>query len=373
MIFILSVILTVLLLRFCSGWFRGHKVLCYVLCAFLSAAAVPLHLWEAGAKNSWLLIFSGLLTKGGLALGFFAAIMFAGAVPDQSWLRKCVMPMRGQLSVMASLLACGHMVSFGTVHFGRLFSSVSDLRPGTLAATIFSLLIVLLLVPLFLTSLSFIRKRMKGRTWKKIQRFAYLFYGLLYLHILFFQLPSVREGQWTSILNLVLYSAVFYTYFVMRLTRAALKKGKNDAALSIHIAGSLLLALTVVLCILPGMTGNKSEEAVGMNPAEVQLQKRWEDGTYKGAAIGYNGRLKVSVVIEGGKISEISLKSHVEDEPYVTRAVNGIFPAMIEQNTPDVDAVSTATTTSEAFVAAVHQAIDSVEIPDMEESTKEDG
>ena len=89
------------------------------------------------------------------------------------------------------------------------------------------------------------------------------------------------------------------------------------------------------------------------------MEAVWKDGTYQAAAVGYNGRLKVNVTIEDGHISEIKLKSHVEDAPYVTRAVNGVFPAIISANdTASVDTVSSATTTSEALIAAVRDALE---------------
>lgn len=83
----------------------------------------------------------------------------------------------------------------------------------------------------------------------------------------------------------------------------------------------------------------------------------WQDGTYQGSALGYNGKLKVSVTVEDGRITDLTLKSHVEDEPYVSRAVKGVFAAILENNQPEADAVSTATTTSEALVLAVQNAL----------------
>ena len=196
---------------------------------------------------------------------------------------------------------------------------------------------------------------MKPKRWKALQRTAYLFYFLFYLHILFFQLQGVRAKHWDALLNVCLYSSAFFAYFRLRLSRAAVKAGKETRLTWIQLGSTMLLTLTLALCFLPFSASAQTGRA------QTQVPKSWEDGVYKGSALGYNGKLKVSVEIENGRIKSVTLKSHVEDEPYVTRATKGVFAAMVAGNTPDVDAVSTATSTSEALVEAVHQALDPVE------------
>ncbi len=77
----------------------------------------------------------------------------------------------------------------------------------------------------------------------------------------------------------------------------------------------------------------------------------------KGAAIGYNGRLTVSVTVKEGKLQKIACTGHVEDEPYIADAENGLFEAMLAGNTTNVDAVSGATTTSDTLIEAVREAL----------------
>ena len=105
------------------------------------------------------------------------------------------MPLRGELSIMASVLAAGHIVAYGQVYFCRLFTQPESMQPVILAATILSLLLLLILIPLFLTSFQKIRRRMKPKSWKKLQRSAYLFYALVYLHVILFQYRSALRNK----------------------------------------------------------------------------------------------------------------------------------------------------------------------------------
>ncbi len=73
--------------------------------------------------------------------------------------------------------------------------------------------------------------------------------------------------------------------------------------------------------------------------------------------MGYNGKLTVIITIEDGIIKNAFLRESVDDEPYLTDAVDGILPAVVQSNQTNVDAVSGATTTSHALLKAVDKAI----------------
>ena len=65
--------------------------------------------------------------------------------------------------------------------------------------------------------------------------------------------------------------------------------------------------------------------------------------------------------MQEGRLQKIACTGHVEDEPYITDAENGLFAAMIDGNTTQVDAVSGATTTSDALIEAVREALKGAE------------
>ena len=353
MVLLLSLCLTMPLLWWGGAWLRRHDRLSYGICIILAVSSLLLWLGGSDDFGFWPGLAASLLTKGGLAGCLFLFVMFAGAVPEGTVFRKRILPLRGQVSVMASILALGHAAVCGATRFPALFLAPGELRLWTLLASVLSLLLLLILLPLFITSLRVVRRRMSGRTWKRLQRSAYAFYALVYLHILFFRMQALREGQWDAVLSVCLYSTIFTVYLTLRLTRTA----KPDLMLPVQFLCVALPICLLALSLYPA--GNTGPAAAADVPAETV----WADGEYKGAAIGYNGRLKVSVRVENGRLAEVQLKSHVEDEPYVTRATEGVFPAMIAGNTAEVDAVSTATTTSQALMEAVRQALDSAVIP----------
>ncbi|NOZ21933.1 MAG: FMN-binding protein [Planctomycetes bacterium] len=80
------------------------------------------------------------------------------------------------------------------------------------------------------------------------------------------------------------------------------------------------------------------------------------DGTYSGKARGYGGDIEVEVVIKGGAIEKVNVTSHKETRFYT--AMQSI-PAQIVQNQGlKVDAVTSATVSSDAIVAAVGAALE---------------
>ncbi|MDF2884595.1 MAG: hypothetical protein K0R54_5162, partial [Clostridiaceae bacterium] len=78
----------------------------------------------------------------------------------------------------------------------------------------------IIMIPLFITSIKKIRYKMKGLRWKKLQRWAYLFYILAYVHILLVLLNE-KELDW---LRLSTYTIIFGSYMTLRLL-----KSKNAA------------------------------------------------------------------------------------------------------------------------------------------------
>ena len=81
---------------------------------------------------------------------------------------------------------------------------------------------------------------------------------------------------------------------------------------------------------------------------------------YEGKAKGYGGYVHVTVVVDGeGKILDVSMGRHSESQGYGNLAIDVIPAAIVEGQSLDVDAVSGATLTSDAIIAAVAKALES--------------
>ena len=73
------------------------------------------------------------------------------------------------------------------------------------------------------------------------------------------------------------------------------------------------------------------------------------------------GEVKVKVTMDGDKIAKIDVISHNETPGISDRAFSEIPDAIIQANSPDVDAVSGASKTSDALIAAVKDALSKVQ------------
>ena len=79
-------------------------------------------------------------------------------------------------------------------------------------AGILSIIMILIMLPLCITSFKSVRKKMKGVTWKKLQRLAYVFYALIYAHVLVLLIPMVKHGNISVVTIIIAYSFIFILY-----------------------------------------------------------------------------------------------------------------------------------------------------------------
>lgn len=77
-----------------------------------------------------------------------------------------------------------------------------------------------------------------------------------------------------------------------------------------------------------------------------------------GSANGYNGPIHVRVGLQDTQIVEITVMEHTDDIEWYLKAKKGVIPAIIEQQSTDVDVVTGATFSSEGIMNAVKNAFD---------------
>ena len=85
--------------------------------------------------------------------------------------------------------------------------------------------------------------------------------------------------------------------------------------------------------------------------------------TLTGKANGFMGPVTVTVTVEDGKITAVTVDSHNETNGIGTMAVEQLPAAIVAANSADVDVVANATVTSKAIIAAVKNALDPVNFP----------
>lgn len=152
-------------------------------------------------------------------IAMFAVVMYIGLFPEGSAVRKWMQPVRGPLSIIACILAVGHMINYAILFLPRMFGT-SALSTSVFASLVISLVLFALLIVLGVTSFDFVKKSMTANTWKKIQKWAYLFYALAYAHLVLILLPAAASGGMNAIENCISYTVVFGVYAVVRVVMA---------------------------------------------------------------------------------------------------------------------------------------------------------
>ena len=119
----------------------------------------------------------GIFTRGALGAAFWAVVMWAGALPNGSAPIKKLMPIRGELSITAAILTLAHVVTYGMIYITNLIKG----RTGSdfILTSAVCLIMVLIMTPLTVMSFKAVRRKMAPKTWKKIQRLAYIFYAFI--------------------------------------------------------------------------------------------------------------------------------------------------------------------------------------------------
>lgn len=248
MLLIISLIIVALFIYFLKGSLKKHAGIYYIGAAVISIAVfligfLPMPLF---LKNNIL----GIFAKGSLGTAMFVAVMYAGALPKGSKLIAPLMKIRGELSITAAILVLCHNFTYGMTYFRMLFTKTSLLSATQLAAAVISLVLIAIMLVLTVTSFPSVRKKMQAKKWKQLQRTAYVFYGLMYVHIMLINIPYARLGLGMYIANVVIYSIVFLGYAAMRIAKAVSVKAARAGKAYGKKPETVLYGLALVLCVV---------------------------------------------------------------------------------------------------------------------------
>ncbi len=226
MYLLLSLILALLLVVGLGDQIKEYPVVFYIL-ALALGVGITLY-GQAGLQEilpRWFTIhFIAPFQRGAFSTALFILVMYAGALDIKRWITRRLYQVRGEISMIACILTLTHNFIYGKKHFPKLFFHADQMETQYLIAAILTILMLLLMLPLMITSFQTVRKRMVTRTWKKIQRLAYPFFGLIYLHVMAVFLPKAQE-KWGDIL---LYTVIFAGYAILRIRKACRTKKERD-------------------------------------------------------------------------------------------------------------------------------------------------
>ena len=379
MIFLISLGISIGFILFFGKALRTHPVPFYWGAVAIALASV-LVTWSGIALPT---VFAEyilpIFARGGLAGALFVVVMWTGAFPNGSAPIKKLMPIRGQLSILASILTLGHNAAYGRVYFVKLFTNPSALPGNQLLAAVCSVVMLILMLPLFVTSFLRVRRKMNPKTWKLLQRLAYVFYGLLGCHILLLTVLMALRGNGTYRLTVFVYASIFLSYLLCRVSKALAKKSGTAAGLAKKqwgtAVGCMAISGMAVLCMGAGTAGTEPAPPIATPEASPSISSSvpessveaeeipatessngYRDGTYIGSAMGMNANIEVSVTIENGQIADVEVVSHRDDEEYYADAVY-VIDDILTAGSTQVDTVTGATYSSGGILDAVDDAL----------------
>ena len=402
MIVILTLICSLAFFHFFGKALKKKPAVLYGICILLSL--VSIFYPREGGLPFLDFFFKKIMQRGVLAGSLFIWVMLAPVLPKSFSGRKTIYLLRGEMAICASLITLAHNLAFGGKYFGALFLGQGHISLMELHAAIVSCLMILLLIPLTVTSFQAVRRKMQGKTWKELQNWSYLFYLLLYLHIFFIYQGALIRGKGDYFFTLMLYSFIFGLYGFLRIRQYRIQKeGKEKKTFPLLRIGGILPIVCIFLSGFysagkyraaleanvdkiraqesvseqhgQGEENNSSEKAVEASgdkastnssnassdsqaTDEDSISGAYKDGECFGKASAYNGNVEVKVTISGGKITAIDIVKTKDDEEYFFDAQKKVIPEILEKQSTDVDAVAGATTSSEGICHAVQKALE---------------
>jgi len=296
--------------------------------------------------------------------------MFTTAFRKGGFLFKRTMSIRKELSILGFILLLPHFLIF-------LIGDYQYLEwVGIISAVI--------MVPLFITSFTYIRKMFSYQDWMDIQYFAYHAYALMFLHLFIVAENSHR----------VVYGIILLWYMVLKLINEPFKRinspsklvfllatiatsvsltAYNNTDLSVKKTEPEILVYEEVTPpsedssnevnneVVSAQDDNQKSESTTKSEANEDTKTTTTSGVYEGSAVGFKSRnVDVVVSIEDDIIKSIDIVNCGCTAPHKIDyevAVKSVATDIIKNNSTEVDLVSGATYSTRGLVNAVNDAI----------------
>ena len=130
------------------------------------------------------------------------------------------------------------------------------------------------------------------------------------------------------------------------------------ANLTPAIASVIAIATVCGLVYAGNVVATKASEKLTGNSTTVNATTgKYIDGTYTGTAAGFRGDTQVSVTVDNGNITDITVISYHDDSEYFNYAKSAVISSILESQETNVDAVSGATYSSNGIMDAVADAL----------------
>lgn len=237
MIFLTALLEAFVFVYFCKGAIKKHPGVFYVLSVAIIAFCACykiMNLYTVFPEWTYTYIIS-VFWRGAFATALFVIVMYIGALDRKSKIVKALMPIRGYLSIIACLITLAHSFAYGAYYIPTMINNPQELDLRGIIALIITLPLFTIMIILMVTSFIKVRRKMKPKVWKNIQRLAYPWFALLYIYLMILFIPTVIESfdpaselsmfyKVNYILSVVIYTLVFVGYFILRIRKYRLDK-----------------------------------------------------------------------------------------------------------------------------------------------------
>ncbi len=198
MIAVAFIIVFGLLAIYRGQWVRKHNVKLYIIAVILAIVTYFL-IDKVDIIEPFI--------QGYLGLSLLYIVMFTGALKDKSKLKIKLVSVRREYSILGFIFISTHGIRYYLEYFGD--SPAIERLAGVVA--------FLIMTPLFITSFMKIRKKMSRKSWVNLQRFAYVVYVLIFIHLLLM----------ASMPNILVYIVLFVPYFILKIIKEVKKYRGN--------------------------------------------------------------------------------------------------------------------------------------------------
>ncbi len=301
MLVLLTLVFSVVFVILSSGKMKKYPAFFYTGGAAVTVTMILLNnLHISGMPviiSQWIM---PAFTKGISAAALWFTVAVTGALPNGSAAIRRLMPVRGELSVFSAVITLSHAVTYGTVYMRRLTSGSTD--ADFTVSFLICLALMIIMIPLTVISFKKIRKKMNPGAWKKVQRCAYVFYALIYMHIFVIYLQK-RNITADSVISMSVYSLMFFGYAYLRIRKYCTVRKKYDNRTVLNAAAAVPFFLTVLFT-----------SAVSGNVKTVSPEKGVTDSGYVSEQIKKDD-FPVSTVTDSGSALQTSSVSCVTTVP----------------------------------------------------------
>lgn len=215
---------------------KKAPVVFYVLAAV--AVATFLALDSIGASRGMRLAFFWTIQKCLVPLAMFIVVMYIGVFSHTSKVARWLRPIRAELSIIAWILTLGHVVAYLQSYLSPLIGG-AGVKSNVMMGIVVALVLFVLLILLGVTSFKFVKKHMDMKGWKALQRLSYLFFGLVYAHLLLLLMPSAVSGGVAATVSVVTYTVIFVGYAILRVRRALIDRSREEVLEAEKDAGTV--------------------------------------------------------------------------------------------------------------------------------------